>query len=158
METHLFINLSKFYHIQYELKVTFNIFPKKFTFYRGHIKNFIIFGALFNSTQNKQITVLFKHFCKIEKFIFKSTATDRWVTHVGTVPRAQQRRPGVWPAISHGRWGLWPRPSYRCDPHGKAHLLVALIAPVTAQTELDAGHGGHGGAAVLCRRNKASSG
>ena len=38
---------------------------------------FIIFGALFISTQNKQITILFNHFSKIEKFIFTSTTTDR---------------------------------------------------------------------------------
>ena len=52
-------------------KVTFNIFPKKFASQRGHTKIFIIFGAPFNSTQNKQILALFNHFCKIEKFLFK---------------------------------------------------------------------------------------
>ena len=60
-------------------KVTFNIFPKKFTSQRGHTKIFIIFGALFISTQNNQIIALFNHFCKIEKFIFKSTVADRGV-------------------------------------------------------------------------------
>ena len=71
METHLLINLRNFYHIQNVLKVTFNIFPKYFTSQRGHTKIFINFGALFISTQNKQIIALFKHFCKIEKSIFK---------------------------------------------------------------------------------------
>ena len=33
----------------------------------------------------------------------------------------------------------------------KAHLEVALIALIAAQSELDAGHGGHGGATMLCR-------
>ena len=62
-------------------KVTFNIFPKYFTSQRGHTKIFIIFGALFNSTQNKQIIALFNHFCKLEKFIFKQT-----VTNIGVPP------------------------------------------------------------------------
>ena len=73
-------------------KVTFNIFPKKFTSQRGHKKNFIIFRALFISTQNKQITALFTHFCKIERFIFTSTATNR-----------------VTPSVSP-RWPWWRGP------------------------------------------------
>jgi len=59
------------------LKVTFNIFSRKLTSQSGHTKIFIIFRALFISTQNKQITALFNHFCKIEKFIFKQTVTER---------------------------------------------------------------------------------
>ena len=71
-------------------KVTFNIFPKNFTSQRGHTKIFIIFRALFISTQNKQITTLFTHFCKIEKFIFTSTVTNRVTPSVS--PRWPRRR------------------------------------------------------------------
>ena len=71
-------------------KVTFNIFLKYFTSQRGHTKLFIIFGALFISTQNKQIIALFNHFCKIEKFIFIKTATDRVTPPVS--PRWPRRR------------------------------------------------------------------
>ena len=60
--------------------------------------------------------------------------------------------------ISHRQRGLRRWPGYQRDHHIKAHLLVALIAPITAQAELDAGHGGHGGAAMLHRRSEAGSG
>ena len=42
-------------------------------------------------------------------------------------------------------------------PHITTHRLEVLARPNTVRFELDAGHGGHDGAAVLRRRNKASS-
>ena len=71
METHLLINWAIFITFKKYWKVIFNIFPKYLTSQWDHTKIFIIFGVLFNSTQNKQIIALFKHFCKIENFHFQ---------------------------------------------------------------------------------------
>ena len=102
-------------------KVTFNIFPKKFTSQRGHTNIFIIFGALFHSTQNKQFIVLFNHFWKIENSFSYQRPLTGWPHPSVRVAR---------------RWGLRWRDSDQQDLLDIAHTSVAQVEAIGHWSDL----------------------